>query len=556
MNLSPSLYYPASDTADGLVFVGFNQDYTCFAAGTESGFRIYNTHPLKEKTRNEYIRGKTPPSTSPLQPNLSEIPDNRNIPDLNTPGGISICEMMYRTNYIALVGGGKNPKFPPNKVVIWDDLKKKTIFELEFRSVVKAVRLRRERIIVVLSNKVYIYSFSSQPQRLFVFETCENDRGLVGLSTSPTTPTHMTATLAFPARTPGQIQIVDLSLTPRRVSISSNSEERDLLTSVSVIPAHSSQLSCLAVSYDGKLVASASDKGTLIRIFDSKSGRRLHELRRGADKADIFSIAFNLEGTRVCIASDKGTVHIFNLTSTSTHPQNTVSDPTDPVSGNRQSSLSFLSPYVPYFSSEWSFAQFSIPSEARCLCAFTTISEQQSFSPKLESLVSSQTASSSQPSSPILPNAQLQSQLSSGSSVIAICSDGSLYRFSFDPRKGGECTRESFHRFFHIEDEVDEFAKFSGSSSFTMSSLRPFKDWKDIKTAISSQPPSPTRSFSSINSPKPSSATEIVEEKSLTNTFTDEEEHDDEETVKILATTESKPAVTTLSDWEDDSDGL
>ena len=50
---SPS-YAPNSKKADEILYCSFNQDQGCFAAGTQSGFRIYNTKPF----RDQFIRSK------------------------------------------------------------------------------------------------------------------------------------------------------------------------------------------------------------------------------------------------------------------------------------------------------------------------------------------------------------------------------------------------------------------------------------------------------------------------------------------------------------------
>ena len=82
-----------------------------------------------------------------------------------------------------------------------------------------------------------------------------------------------------------------------------------------VVAAHESDLARLALSGDGSLLATASDKGTLIRVFDAHSVAQLREFRRGVDRALVYSIVFCPETKYLACSSDKGTVHVFNLKS-------------------------------------------------------------------------------------------------------------------------------------------------------------------------------------------------------------------------------------------------
>ena len=61
------------------------------------------------------------------------------------------------------------------------------------------------------------------------------------------------------------------------------------------------------------MLATTSSKGILIRIYNILDGSLLQEVRRGADRAEIYSLAFSSTAQWLTVSSDKGTVHVFSL---------------------------------------------------------------------------------------------------------------------------------------------------------------------------------------------------------------------------------------------------
>lgn len=85
---------------------------------------------------------------------------------------------------------------------------------------------------------------------------------------------------------------------------------------ISIIVAHTTALTTLSVPPSGRLLATTSARGTLVRVWDSHTGKLVREFRRGTDKAEIYGVAFRPDERELCVWSDKGTVHVFALGTT------------------------------------------------------------------------------------------------------------------------------------------------------------------------------------------------------------------------------------------------
>lgn len=247
-----------------------------------------------------------------------------------------MAEMLFRTNIIGFVGTGQNTSYASNKLILWDDIQHRPFGELNFKTDVLNVKLRKDRVIVVLLQKIYVYNF----QHLDCsdsFATAENPNGLVTVSIAEDN-----CVFAFPHPQLGCAQIVKLS---------SNGVDKEEFE----IKCHNTKLAAMKLSQNGDILATASNKGTLVRIFSVQSQQQLSELRRGVDQAIITDISIDARNQYLSTTSDKGTVHVFKI---SENQENNA---------NKKSSLSGLSKLVGYFGSEWSASQFRIKdNNAKC----------------------------------------------------------------------------------------------------------------------------------------------------------------------------------------------
>ncbi|KAI1858701.1 uncharacterized protein JN550_012533 [Neoarthrinium moseri] len=259
-----------------LNFITFNQDHSCLAVGTSKGFRIYHTDPFSKIFSSD-------------------------------DGNIAIIEMLFSTSLVALI-------LSPRHLIIQNTKRASVICELTFPSAVLAVRLNRKRLAVVLEDEIYLYDIQNM-SLLTNIPTSPNPQAICALSPSSDNcylayplpkpredgqdrrPSHAPPASLYTPVTSGDVLIYD-TLT---------------LKAVNVIEAHRSPLSCIALNHEGNLLATASETGTIIRVFSVPKGQKLFQFRRGTYPISISSMSFNATSSLLCVSSTTDTIHIFRL---------------------------------------------------------------------------------------------------------------------------------------------------------------------------------------------------------------------------------------------------
>ncbi|KAF7186492.1 Autophagy-related protein [Pseudocercospora fuligena] len=289
----------------GLNYVTFNQDHSLLAVATTRGLRVYSTDPF-ELTNHSYEED------------------------------ISLVEQLFSTSLVAMI-------LTPRLLRIVNTKRKQkhsTICELTFHGMVVAVKMNRKRLVVMLEEVAFIYDISNM-KMLHQQMTPLNPGGICAIS-----PNSENNYMAIPhyQKTP-QNPNTQPSHVPKSIvkeSISGDVLLYDLnkMEEVTVIQAHQAPLSYIAINNDGTLMATSSEKGTVIRVFSIPDGKKLYQFRRGSIPARIYCMSFNATSTLLCVSSATETVHVFKLAPPSANPNSNGRRLSSPSTSPRQASFS------------------------------------------------------------------------------------------------------------------------------------------------------------------------------------------------------------------------
>ncbi|KAG7304733.1 hypothetical protein JYU34_010084 [Plutella xylostella] len=258
--------------SSGINSLRFNQDQGCFTCCLTTGLRVYNVDPLVEKTHYS----------------ADEV------------GAVTLCEMVQRSNWLLVVRARR-----PRSLLLLDDQSRQFRAEVAFSEPVRALRARVDKVAVVLTSSIHVLSLPTL-RRAALLRIPAGGRPLCDLATAPHAPAHL---LAAPAHRKGALQLLDVT---RAVKGGQSS-------SPAVLNCHKGVLVCMSLSALGTRLATASERGTLVRVWDTGAKTLLHELRRGSDYADVYCISFNPSGSLLCLVSDKGTLHVWSCARAPAH---------------------------------------------------------------------------------------------------------------------------------------------------------------------------------------------------------------------------------------------
>lgn len=272
-----------------------------------------------------------------------------------TIGGIAQMAMHKSTNLMSYVGGGDNPINPLGTVIVYDIRQDTSLKELNFEKYIKNILFdHNQRIHVVSEDQICVVALQN-PNKSRIRTTYQNPNGLIKITNISEDNSDIFKTVVVTlGKEKGDIFIWRLDEKNDNAGYSGQEDFH--------IKAHVANITALAISKDGTLVATASEVGSLIRVFDTSTGEQLYEFRRGTSMVNgggVYDLAISRDNRTLVCCSTNGTVHIFDM----------YENEEDSI--NVKSVGAYLGSYVSnYYDSQWAFHKHYLETTDKMICGF------------------------------------------------------------------------------------------------------------------------------------------------------------------------------------------
>ncbi|CAL8381775.1 WD repeat domain phosphoinositide-interacting protein 1 isoform X1 [Gadus morhua] len=384
----------------GLICASFNQDTTSLSMGTKTGYRLFSITSVDK---------------------MDSIHEGVECPE------VYIVERLFSSSLVVVVSLAT-----PRRMNVYHFKKGTEICNYSYSNNILSVRLNRQRLVVCLEESIYIHNIKDMKLLKTLLNTPSNPTGLCALSVN-----HGNSYLAYPgSATHGEIIVYDANN----------------LSNVTMIPAHDSPLAAVTFNTSGTKLASASEKGTVIRVFTVPEGHKLFEFRRGMKRyVSISSLSFSADGQFLCASSNTETVHIFKLEQHT--PNQEEESPT----------------WSAYVGKMFTAASTYLPAQVSDM-----MHQDRAFATVRLDMIG-------------LKNVCAMATVQKLPRLLVASSDGHLYIYNVDPQDGGECVLVQKHKLF---ESVEESAEKPEDSELEEVPPQPSSQSYAATVALSSTPPS------------------------------------------------------------------
>lgn len=300
----------------------FNQDASCFSAVIRPhSMTIFNCDPFG---RCFELENSNSSSTTSFQKNEGNKAYDDN-------SGNFVTEMLFSTSLIAVVNKDQGIQ-KSKKLRIVNTRRKTTICELTFPHEIVDVVINRKRMCVLLSSEqIFVYDISCMKllKTINVLEyKLKMEGNLYGSSSGSSNRHHISksSNMVKIALCSDDKSILCYTAYCKSSKQSYTHNDIVIYDTLNATPinylntVHRGNIACMCISNDGKLVATASEKGTIIRLFSTElnqmtksSNALIYEFRRGTKPSLIYEMKIDQARKYLACVGESDTIHVFDL---------------------------------------------------------------------------------------------------------------------------------------------------------------------------------------------------------------------------------------------------